>query len=300
MAPDLTSIELFLKALTLGNLSRAAEQSHLSLSAASRRLSLLEQHFKVTLLIRTSTGVQPTAAGLALAEHARGLLRAVDVMHADLADFAKGATGRVSLYANSSAMSQELPRQLTQWSDLHPGIRVDIREERSREILLAVRDGIADVGIVTTRPRGQDLHYIPYCRDRLCLIVPQEHPFKMSRARFQDLLGYDFVGLEDNAAITPLITEAAAAVSMPLRLRVQVRSFEAVCRLIAAGQGVGVLPQGAVQIFRKEMALRFIEIDDAWADRQMYLCRRQEQPSLASRELFDYLAGCGQAAPTAG
>ncbi|MGZ0782907.1 LysR family transcriptional regulator [Pseudomonas saponiphila] len=299
MAPDLTSIELFLKALTLGNLSRAAEQSHLSLSAASRRLSLLEQHFKVTLLIRTSTGVQPTAAGLALAEHARSLLRAVDVMHADLADFAKGATGRVSLYANSSAMSQELPRQLTQWSDLHPGIRVDIREERSREILLAVRDGIADVGIVTTRPRGQDLHYIPYCRDRLCLIVPREHPFKMSRARFQDLLGYDFVGLEDNAAITPLITEAAAAVSMPLRLRVQVRSFEAVCRLIAAGQGVGVLPQGAVQIFRKEMALRFIEIDDAWADRQMYLCRRQEQPSLASRELFDYLAGCGQAAPTA-
>lgn len=300
MAPDLTSIELFLKALTLGNLSRAAEQSHLSLSAASRRLSLLEQHFKVALLIRTSTGVQPTAAGQALAEHARSILRAVDVMHADLADFAKGATGRVSLYANSSAMSQELPRQLTQWSDLHPGIRVDIREERSREIILAVRDGVADVGIVTTRPQGQDLHYIPYCRDRLCLIVPLEHPFRMSHARFQDLLGYDFVGLEDNAAITSLITEAAAAVSMPLRLRVQVRSFEAVCRLIAAGQGVGVLPQGAVQIFRKEMALRFIEIDDAWADRQMFLCRRREQPSLASRELFDYLAGCGQAEAQAG
>ena len=45
MSPDLTSIELFLKAIKLGNLSRAAEQSHLSLSAASRRLSLLEQHF---------------------------------------------------------------------------------------------------------------------------------------------------------------------------------------------------------------------------------------------------------------
>ena len=170
MAPDLTSIELFLKALTLGNLSRAAEQSHLSLSAASRRLSLLEQHFKVALLTRTSTGVLPTAAGQALAEHARNLLRAVDVMHADLADFAKGATGRVSLYANSSAMSQELPRQLTQWSDLHPGIRVDIREERSREILLAVRDGVADVGIVTTRPRGQDLHFIP------CLLYTSPSP----------------------------------------------------------------------------------------------------------------------------
>lgn len=140
-------------------------------------------------------------------------------------------------------MSQELPRQLTQWSELHPGIRIDIREERSREILLAVRDGVADVGIVTTLPEARDLYFKAYCRDRLCLIVPQGHPFKMSHARFEDLLGYDFVGLEDNAAITPLITEAAAAVSMPLRLRVQVRSFEAVCRLIAAGQGSVCCPR---------------------------------------------------------
>lgn len=210
-------------------------------------------------------------------------------MHADLADYAKGATGRVCLYANSSAMSQELPRQLTQWNTLHPGIRLDIREERSREILQAVREGVADVGIVTTRP-SEELRFVPYCQDRLCLIVPHDHPLKMRHAPFEDLLGYDFVGLEDNAAITPLITEAAAAIGMPLRLRMQVRSFEAVCRLIAAGQGVGVLPQGAVQIFRKEMALRFIEIDDNWADRQMYLCMRKEQPSLTSLALFDYLS----------
>lgn len=292
MSPDLTSIELFLKAIKLGNLSRASEQSHISLSAASRRLSLLEEHFKVTLLNRTSTGVTPTAAGEALALHARAIMRAVDVMHADLADYAKGTTGRVSLYANSSAMSQELPGQLTRWTGLHPGIGVDIREERSREILQAVRDGVADVGIVTTQPSGEELRFEPYCHDRLCLIVPHDHPLKMRHARFQDLLGYDFVGLEDNAAITPLIIDAAAALGMPLRLRVQVRSFEAVCRLIAAGQGVGVLPQGAVRIFHKEMALRFIEIDDSWADRQMYLCMRKEQPSPACIGLFDYLGAC--------
>ena len=212
MAPDLTSIELFLKTVKLGNLSRAAEQSHLSLSAASRRLSLLEQHFKVALLHRTSTGVSPTAAGEVLAEHGLSILRAVDVMHADLADYAKGATGRVCLYANSSAMSQQLPSQLTQWNALHPGIRLDIREERSREILQAVRDGVADVGIVTTQPGGAELRFVPYCQDRLCLLVPDDHPFKMRHARFEDLLGYDFVGLEDNAAITALITEAAAAI----------------------------------------------------------------------------------------
>lgn len=293
MSPDLVSIALFLKAVKLRSLSRAAQQSHISLSAASRRLSLLEHHFRVSLLNRTPNGVSPTAAGEALAVHAQALLRAMDVMHADLADYAHGAIGRVRLYANSSAMSQELPRQLTDWTESHPKIKVDIREERSREILQAVREGAADVGIVTTIVSADQLRFAPYCRDRLCLVVPRDHPFKMHRARFEELLGYDFVGLEDNAAITPLVADAAAAVGMPLRLRVQVRSFEAVCRLIAAGQGVGVLPTGAVQIFRKEMALRFIEIEDSWADRQMHLCMRREEAAPSTLALFDYLLACG-------
>jgi len=158
MSPDLVSIALFLKAVKLRSLSRAAQQSHISLSAASRRLSLLEQHFKVALLHRSSTGVSPTAAGEVLVEHGLSILRAVDVMHADLADYAKGATGRVCLYANSSAMSQQLPSQLTQWNALHPGIRLDIREERSREILQAVRAAGLDVPVLflTARDAVED------------------------------------------------------------------------------------------------------------------------------------------------
>jgi len=294
MLPDLVSIALFLKAAKLRNLSRAAEQSHISLSAASRRISLLEHHFKVGLLSRTPGGVSATVAGEALAVHAQALLRAMDVMHADLADYAQGAIGRVRLYANSSAMSQDLPLQLTDWTESHPKIKLDIREERSREILVAVREGAADVGIVTTLASTDSLRFEPYCRDRLCLVVPHDHPFKMQHARFEELLGYDFVGLEDNAAITGLVAEAAGALGMPLRLRVQVRSFEAVCRLIAARQGVGVLPSGAVQIFRKEMALRFIEIEDRWADREMHLCMRQDEATPATLALFDYLLARGR------
>jgi DNA-binding transcriptional LysR family regulator len=289
LLPDLTSIALFLRAAKLHSLSRAAEESHMSVSAASRRLSLLEHHFQVRLLDRTPGGVVPTVAGEALVRHALGVLKAVDTMHADLSDYANGAIGRVRLYANTSAMSQELPNHLAGWARLHPQIKLDIRELRSRAIIQAVREGLCDVGVVTAREPEDELRFEPYCTDRLCLIVPEQHPLRARHVRFEDLVGFDFVGLDSSSAISRTLADAAAAAGVPLRLRVEVQSFEAVCRLIAAGQGIGVLPAGAVKTLRKGMALRFIDLDDDWADRQMYVCVRAGPIPAPSARLVDHL-----------
>ncbi len=289
MLPDLTSIALFLRAVKLHSLSRAAAESHMSVSAASRRLSLLEHHFQVSLLDRSPNGVVPTAAGEALAQHAAQVLKAVDVMQTDLSDYAHGAIGRVRLQANTSAMSQDLPSHLADWARLHPKIKLEIREVRSRAIIQAVREGLCDVGVVTALAPSDDLRFETYCTDRLCLIVPQHHPLRARHVQFADLIGYDFVGLDNSSAISQTLGDAAAAAGAPLRLRVQVQSFEAVCRLIAAGQGIGVLPAGAVKAFHKDAALRFIDLDDDWADRQMYVCVRSGQIPAPSARLVDHL-----------
>jgi len=289
LLPDLTSLALFLRAVKLHSLSRAAEESHLSVSAASRRLSLLEHHFRVTLLDRTPGGVVPTAAGEALVQYAISLSKTVDAMHADLSDYANGAIGRVRLHANTSAMAQALPAQLAQWSQLHPQIKLDIRELRSRAIIQAVREGLCDVGVVTAWEAADDLRFESYCADRLCLIVPQAHPLRSRSVRFADVIDQDFVGLDNSSAISQTLADAAQALGAPLRLRVQVQSFEAVCRLIGAGQGIGVLPAGAVQAFRHDMALRFIDLDDEWADRRMYVCVRAGPIPSASARLVDHL-----------
>jgi DNA-binding transcriptional LysR family regulator len=106
MRPDLDSLALFLSALESGSLSKAAEEHHLVLSAASRRIRMLETEFGVPLFQRTSKGVTVTGAGESLAIHARLILRDVDRMRADLSDYAQGATGRVRLQANASAMGR--------------------------------------------------------------------------------------------------------------------------------------------------------------------------------------------------
>jgi len=286
--PDLNSIQLFLRAVQLGSLSKAAHGRHISLSAASRRIALLEHKFGAPLLDRHHDGVVPTPAGEALARHAQNLLIQVESMRADLSDYACGAVGKVRLQVNASAMSQNLPEQLAQWSASNTRIKVDLQEARSGDIVEAIRNGDADVGVVTTTPT-EDLRFESYSSDRLCVIVPATHPLRVKRISFADLLACDFVTLDDTANTTQTIKEKAHALGAILRLRVQVQSFEAVCRLVAADQGIGVLPWGAVGAFKQSMKLRLIDLADDWANRGMYVCVRKGRPSTHVARFVDHL-----------
>lgn len=286
---DLTSLALFLKVVDSGSLSRAAQQSHIALSAASRRIGLLEEEFGVALLHRKPTGVEATGAGLALASHVRQLLRGIDQMRAELTDYAQGARGHVRLRANVSAMGQSLPDELASFSQQYPDIKLEIREYVSRDILQTLREGSADVGIVTGTAQLAGLRAYPYCADRLVAILPRQHPWRKKKAQFADLLDYDIIGLESNTNIHRAMEAAAATAGKPLRLRIQVRSFEVVCRMIEAGFGIGILPEGVVQRFRREMALRFVALTDPWAQRSMFVCVREEAMPLPTRKLVEHL-----------
>lgn len=289
MRPDFTSLALFLKVLDSGSLSRAAEQSNIALSAASRRVSLLEDDFGVQLLHRTATGVEPTAAGLALGPHIRQLLQGIGQMRAELTDYAAGTKGHVRLRASVSAMGQALPDELASFISQYPDIKLEIREYVSPDILQALREGSADVGVLTGNPEVAGLRAYPYCADRLVAILPRQHPLRKKRVQFAELLDYDMIGLESNTSLHRTLEEAALAAGKPVRLRVQVRSCEAVYRMINAGFGIGILPEGVVRNFKREMALRFVLLTDAWAQRFISVCVREEPVPLPTRRLVEHL-----------
>lgn len=291
MLPDLVSLALFVRTVDGGSLSKAAEQSHIALSAASRRIALLESRFGAPLLHRTARGAEPTAAGLALAAHARRVLRETDRMQADLSDYAQGMKGRVRLQANTSVMSQFLPHDLAAFSRRYPEIKLEIQERLSAEIALSLRDGSADVGVILGSAATDGLRCLPYRTDQLVAVVPRSHRLRGKRADFARLLDYDLVGLEGNTAMSRLLEDAAAAAGKPLRLRVQVKSFEVVCRMIEAGLGIGVLPELAARSFSREMKLRLLPLTDPWAVRQMYVCVREGELPVPARNLVEHLAG---------
>jgi DNA-binding transcriptional LysR family regulator len=111
------------------------------------------------------------------------------------------------------------------------------------------------------------------------LPLPRDHPLRGDKLSFAKLLDFDLVGLEKRNEISQLLTDRAAAQQKPLRLRVQVKNFEAACKTIAAGLGIGVLPQASARHVVRAMGLRLVPLADGWASRKTLLCFR-DHPEL--------------------
>ena len=293
--PDLGSLALFVRIAEMHSITKAARASHIALAAASRRIQQLEDQLGVQLLRRSARGVELTPAGTAVLARAQEMLSKVDEMRAEVSDYSKGAKGIVRIHANASALAQYLPGDLASFSADHPEIKVALEEERSTAIVEAVRKGSADVGIVMEGADAQGLQLFEYRTDLLCAVVPRRHPVRGRKIAFAKLLDHDFVGLESNTVISRLMLEEAARAGKPLRLRVQVKSFDVVARLVQAGLGIGVLPEDTADAFAKPMGLRFITLTDGWAARRMYVAVKQyaSLPAPAKR-LVDRLAGPSQ------
>ncbi len=292
MFPDLLSLQLFIRTVEAGSLSKAAEQSHMALAAVSRRIALLEQMYDTRLLYRTSQGVEVTPAGQSLLRHARMLLEQSGRLRADLADFARGVRSHVRVQAATSVITQHLPKDLATFASLCPDVKVELEEKRSAAVVQGVKEGLADIGIVMQDIPMDGLQSFEYRRDRLVALVPEDHPVRKRQVRFAELLDHDFIGLDSSAAMTRLLTRIAASSGQTLRLRMQVHSFEAVCELVSAGMGIGVLPEIPATKAAAAMALRIIQLTDDWAVRRMYACVRDvEELSIIARKLLTLLIG---------
>lgn len=290
MLPDLVSLQLFLRAVEARSLSKAAARSHLALAAASRRIAQLEHCYGVQLLYRSAQGVEPTPAGSSLAFHARELLRQEERLRAELSDFAKGIRGHIRIQANTSAITQFLPDDLAAFVAEYPDVKVELEENRSSAIAQALREGRTDIGIALEGTDLQGLECFDYRSDRLVAVVPRGHALRARKVGFAELLKHDFVGLDSQAAMMKLLADAAAELGEPLRLRVQVSSFEAVCKLVQAGMGIGILPDGAARDFTRLIGLRVVEIADPWARRRMLVAVRDGNAlSPVARKLLERL-----------
>ena len=143
---------------------------------------------------------------------------------------------------------------------------------------MAVARGEVEVGVVVERVEGAEVELIPYRADRLVLIAPANHPLAaMSRARFADVIDYPFVMLNAGSAIHTFTMNAAAALGRHLNVRIQVRSFEAVCRMVGSGVGLGMVPRSAVRTGELREPPAIVELDENWAQRDLQICVRNRQ-----------------------
>jgi DNA-binding transcriptional LysR family regulator len=274
---DLTDLRLFVAMAEERNLTRGAARAFLAPSSASHRLRRLEDALQTPLFDRQPRGLEPTRAGEALLRHARQVFACIEQMHAELSPYASGIRGQVSLWANTHATHSYLPDDLAGFLKRHPQVSVSLEERTSTEIAMAVAHGEIDVGVLADAgAQGAGVVLWPYRQDRLVLIVPQGHVLaQRASVAFAEVLDQAFVMLHSGSAIHTFTMNAAAALGRHLDVRIQVRSFEAVCRMVGAGVGIGLVPRSAVPRAGLSEPPVVVALDEAWAQRDLQVCVRQ-------------------------
>lgn len=289
---DLADMRLFVNIAESSSLTRGAERSSISLPAASLRIKNIEDSIGAKLLYRASTGVTLTPPGDALLHHARIVLQQIERLKSDLQGYADGVKGHLRIAANTTAITEMLPAALSRFLATHPDVDIELRERLSGDIVKAVSEGMTDIGIVAGNVLTERLDVLPYRQDRLVIAVGAAHPLaRHSTIDYRDTLDYDFVGLPEESAIHGFSVQAARVLNLPLRLRIHVGNFEAMCRMVEMGVGIGMLPELPARRYEKQMQIRILALNDEWSVRNLKICTRNLEalPGFA-RELITQLS----------
>ena len=272
---DLVDLALFIAVADSGSITHGATRANLALASASARIKGLEAGLGVALLKRRRRGVELTAAGEALREHARLIMHDVEIMRGELAGFASGIRASVHLLANTSGLSEHLPKALAAFLREHPDISLDVEERESTDIVTAIASGAADLGFAAEHALPDHFERFRFSEDRLMLVAPRRGDFANRRQiDFLEVTDHDFVGLTNSTALQLHIAKHAARLGVRLRVRSRLRDFDAICQMVAAGVGVAVVPEAAARRCAQSVPITLVSIRDAWANRKLAICAR--------------------------
>ncbi|APW39311.1 hypothetical protein RD110_20560 [Rhodoferax koreense] len=284
---DPFSIRLFLTILEEGGIAKAAARECIVASAVSKRVGELESLFRVPLLERGVKGVTPTPAGEALQHHARMLLQAMERMHGEMSEYAQGIRGHVRVLAGSSALASHLPADMQDFMRAHPHIKIDLCENVTPAIFRSVMEGTADVGIAPDIANHESLQIHPYRTLTLAVVMPADHALSdRAELAYTDTLDFQQVELSQGSGMSALLEHAARDFARPKHTNIRVNSYETVCRMVANGMGVGVVPLFFARTHSDSFGLKFTPLNDAWARPMICLAVRDDASLPSASKAF--------------
>ncbi len=290
---DLTTLRLFVAVCDTRNIARAAEQASIVGSAISKRLAQLEGTVGVQLLLRRRHGVEPTAAGQTLLEHAREMLATSQRIERAMAGYASGVRGDVRVLATASVLAESLADDVAEFlaQPAHRDIQISMDERISPDVVRGIREGSASLGICWDTADFGGLSTCAYRSDLLAVAVHPLHPLARKKSlKFAETLDYEQVSLPVSSAVNVMLARAAAAVGKRVLHRVVVTNFEAALRVVRANLAICVVPREVAEAYLEIYGLRCIPLDELWARRRFAICYRDgESLSAAARLLIAHL-----------
>ena len=285
---DLVTLRLFVAAVDGGSLSAGAQSFGISTAAASKRIAELEAHVGTLLLTRGKKGVSPTAAGQSFLRHVTQVVADVERLALAMDDYRRGAGGSLRIWANPSAFAGFLPDLLARFLADHPSVSVDLEETLSQDAVRAVISGKTELAIIGENTPLEGLNSFVCDIDELVLLLPRGHALaKVETVDFAQAVGLDLVGLARSTSLMRQIAVLAQSIGRALKIRVQVRNFDAICRMVSVGIGAAIVPRAAGAPHLESLGLAMVRLTGMPVTRRLVLAMRE--PGALSPPALDFV-----------
>jgi DNA-binding transcriptional LysR family regulator len=259
---DLRQLEILQAIAETGSFTGCGRKLHVSQSAVSRQILLLEEELGEPLFLRVGRQVRMTPAAASLVQLGQRVFQDVQETVGAITDRTRGLQGELRLAGGMTVCLYVFPPLLKQLRKVHPRLDVRLSVATATQSVASIRAGRVDAGLLTLPVEGSDLVTVPVLREELLVVMPPSHPLsRRRRVSSRDLDRLPFVLFETGSATRQVIDRFFVTSHVKPTIVMETENVEIIKAMVKTGLGVGIVPYQAIAREVRARQLAWARID---------------------------------------
>lgn len=240
---DLRQLEIIRAIAETGSFTAAGQKLHVSQSAISRQILLLEEELKEPVFLRVGRRIRITAAGESLLQLSHRVFQDLKDTIAGITDSQESLRGQIRLLGGMTVCLYVFPPLLTELKRQHPDVDLKLMTGSSERCLQQLRAGTGDLGFLTLPIDQPDLVTVPVMQEELMLVTTAKHPLSRKRKVLpQDLVRQPFVLFETGSNTRRVIDEFFMTSRIEPQIVMETENVEIIKAMVRNGIGISIIP----------------------------------------------------------
>jgi DNA-binding transcriptional LysR family regulator len=289
---DLRQLEILRAIAESGSFTAAGERLHVSQSAISRQVLLLEEEFNEPLFLRFGRRIQITPTGEKLLQLSHRVFADIRETTGDILDRKKKLSGTLRLVGGMTVCLYVFPTLLQEYREHHPDVDIKVITGGTPRLLRKLRSGAADLGLLTLPIDDPALLTIPAIEEELLLVMASSHPFAGQHSIAPSaLVRQPFILFEGGSNTRRVIDQFFAQSDIQPRIVAETENVEIIKSMVATGLGMSIVSYQAVAQEISRGTLSFARIEGERLVRKTgWVHLRSERVPRMVREMIDMLS----------
>ena len=284
---ELYQLKLFVDLAEMGNFTRVANDNYVTQAAVTLQIRKLESELGVSLFHRTTRSVTLLEAGHRLLPYARDVLQKVEEAMLVVRDTKAEVTGVVRVASVHSIGLYELPPFVRGFLKRFPGVNLRIDYRTSEEVYRALHNGEIDLGLVAYPYEMPRVQCLPFLKDHLVAVVPEDHEFANKKSiKIAELKGQNTVQFSGDTPTRRATDQILHENDVSVNVRMECDNIEILKQMVEVGFGIALLPKESLTRGDRAAGLRAVNIEDVEFERPIGILLLKNAPRFKAVRAF--------------